>query len=84
MILTHTNLYVSADTLRVFTLDIHRTKYYFYTNVSIVDGTSTHEQGMQKGEWILRDHLNTRVNTTNAQADIAKQIYRIVRSVKKV
>lgn len=40
----------------MFTLDIHKTKYYFHTNVSIVDG---HKHGGK--DWILRDHLNTRV-----------------------
>ncbi|KAL9543741.1 hypothetical protein MBANPS3_007966 [Mucor bainieri] len=55
----------SIETYRVFTLDIHKTKSLFHTNVTISDGTTltSSDKGTKKGEWIFRDHLNTHDST---------------------
>ncbi|KAI7899728.1 uncharacterized protein BX663DRAFT_520223 [Cokeromyces recurvatus] len=52
----------NINTYRVFTLDIHKTKHLFHTNVSIVDGRiSQKEKNQIKSieKWIPRDHLNS-------------------------
>jgi len=56
--------YLSIETYRVFTLDIHKTKNLFHTNVTITDGTTltSSDKGTRKGKWIFRDHLNTNVS----------------------
>ncbi|KAK4513397.1 Rad2 nuclease [Mucor velutinosus] len=55
----------NIETYRVFTLDIHKTKSLFHTNVTISDGTAltSSDKGTKKGKWILRDHLNTNDST---------------------
>jgi len=57
-------IYPSIETYRVFTLDIHKTKNLFHTNVTISDGTTLKptDKGTKKGKWIFRDHLNTHVS----------------------
>lgn len=51
------NLYLfRMQIYRVFTLDIHKTAYFFHMNATIVDKE-------ENGDWILRDHLNTSVST---------------------
>lgn len=62
-------LYPSIETYRVFTLDIHKTKNLFHTNVTISDGTAltSSDTGTRKGKWIFRDHLNTNVSTDDLQ-----------------
>jgi hypothetical protein len=50
--------YYSIDTYRVYTLDVHKTKDHFHTNVTITDGTTTSGHGIKIGQWIQRDHLN--------------------------
>ncbi|KAL0143409.1 hypothetical protein V8B55DRAFT_1477271 [Mucor lusitanicus] len=55
----------NIETYRVFTLDIHKTKNLFHTNVTISDGTAltSSDTGTRKGKWIFRDHLNTNDST---------------------
>ncbi|GAN04455.1 hypothetical protein MAM1_0064c03915 [Mucor ambiguus] len=55
----------NIETYRVFTLDIHKTKNLFHTNVTISDGTALtpSDKGTKMGKWIFRDHLNTNDST---------------------
>ncbi|OBZ82555.1 hypothetical protein A0J61_09396 [Choanephora cucurbitarum] len=49
----------SHHTYRVFSLDIHKTKSYFHTNVSVSDGVVvlSKQSNLQLGHWIRQDHL---------------------------
>ncbi|KAI8979739.1 hypothetical protein BDF20DRAFT_871364 [Mycotypha africana] len=55
----------NPDTYRVFTLDIHKTKHFYHTNVSIVDSTSSINKDSHTDHigWIPRDHLYSKDGT---------------------
>jgi hypothetical protein len=49
----------------VLTLDIHKTKYMFHSNVTIADGNALgpKNHGFKEGDWVFRDHLNSKVRS---------------------
>lgn len=53
----------SSNTYRVYSLDIHKTKYLFHSSVTITDGISlrSKDHGVKTGKWVFRDHFSSKV-----------------------